>query len=328
MYGGKKAESAENEYIKFKRLPFDHCCIGLRPFNVPYCDVDGNIFELETIIAFLKKYKVNPITGKKMDSVKSLIALHFHRNAQSGDYQCPALFKSFSKNSHIVAVATTGNVYSWDAIEQLNIKAKNWKDLIDNTPFQRSDLITIQNPQQLNKFDIAQFYHIRKKLRLLTEEEELELKDPSKRIRTMNVETQETLAQLEQDEKNREAEAGSSTSSAPSTAVTVVADKFNAAHYSTGAVAASFTSTVLQPISKHEPAIIDEDLVKYDRVKKKGYLRLTTNLGPLNLELHCDLVPKTCDNFIKHCVSGYYKATKFHRSIRNFMVNSKIITFK
>lgn len=288
---------------------------------MPYCDPDGNVFELETIIAFLKKYKVNPVTGKKMDSVKSLIKLHFHKNPQSGEYQCPALFKSFSKNSHIVAVATTGNVYSWDAIDQLNIKAKNWKDLIDNTPFQRSDLITIQNPQELDKFDIARFHHIKKRLRLLTEEEELELKDPSKRIRTMNVETQETLAQLERDEKNREDAMAASSSSSSSTTVSAVADKFNAAHYSTGTVAASFTSTALQPISKLEPAIIDEDLVKYERVKKKGYVRLSTNFGPLNLELHCDLVPKTCDNFIRHCVSGYYKGTKFHRSIRNFMVN-------
>lgn len=52
-----------------------------------------------------------------------------------------------------------------------------------------------------------------------------------------------------------------------------------------------------------------------------GYVRLVMNFGALNLELHCDLVPKTCENFIKHCQNGYYDGTKFHRSIRNFMVN-------
>lgn len=51
-----------------------------------------------------------------------------------------------------------------------------------------------------------------------------------------------------------------------------------------------------------------------------GYVRLVTNLGPLNLELYCDVVPKTCENFLKHCQNGYYDGTKFHRSIRNFMV--------
>lgn len=47
-------------------------------------------------------------------------------------------------------------------------------------------------------------------------------------------------------------------------------DKFNAAHYSTGKVAAAFTSTTMVPELTHEAAIIHEDLVRYDRVKKKG----------------------------------------------------------
>lgn len=95
----------------------------------------------------------------------------------------------------------------------------------------------------------------------------------------------------------------------------------------------------------HQAAVIAEDLVRYERVRKKGmntiitiyififcstetfflffsgYVRLVLNFGALNLELHCDLVPKTCENFIKHCQNGYYDGTKFHRSIRNFMVN-------
>lgn len=37
-------------------------------------------------------------------------------------------------------------------------------------------------------------------------------------------------------------------------------------------------------------AAIDEDVLRYQFVKKKGYVRLHTNLGDLNLELHCDLV--------------------------------------
>ena len=37
-------------------------------------------------------------------------------------------------------------------------------------------------------------------------------------------------------------------------------------------------------------AAIDEDELRYQFVKKKGYVRLHTSLGDLNLELHCDLV--------------------------------------
>ena len=61
-------------------------------------------------------------------------------------------------------------------------------------------------------------------------------------------------------------------------------------------------------------------IVRYERVKKKGYVRLTTNMGPLNFELHCEYAPKTCENFIKLCQKGYYDGTKFHRSIRHFMI--------
>lgn len=100
--------------------------------------------------------------------------------------------------------------------------------------------------------------------------------------------------------------------------------------------------------TSHQAAVIAEDLVRYERVKKKGtlsrlivhlklvikiilihfrlsffsgYVRFLTNFGTLNLELHCDLVSKTCENFTKHCQNGYYDGTKLHRSIRNFMAS-------
>jgi len=37
-------------------------------------------------------------------------------------------------------------------------------------------------------------------------------------------------------------------------------------------------------------AIIDEDILRYERVQKKAYVRLVTTLGNLNLELHADMV--------------------------------------
>ena len=37
-------------------------------------------------------------------------------------------------------------------------------------------------------------------------------------------------------------------------------------------------------------AIRDENLVRYERLKKKTYIRILTNKGPLNLELHSDMV--------------------------------------
>jgi hypothetical protein len=54
--------------------------------------------------------------------------------------------------------------------------------------------------------------------------------------------------------------------------------------------------------------------------KKKGYMRMHTSLGDLNLELHCDIAPRACENFFVLAESGYYTDTVFHRSIRSFMI--------
>ncbi|XP_066997880.1 RING-type E3 ubiquitin-protein ligase PPIL2 [Anabrus simplex] len=302
LYGGKKAGP---EGGNFRRLPFDHCCLSLQPFEHPYCDKDGNIFDLQCIIPFIAKYKSNPVTGEPLDS-KSLIKLHFHKNSE-GIYHCPVLFKPFNKQSHIVAVRTTGNVYSYEAVEQLNIKAKYWKDLLNDEPFERKELITIQDPVNLEKFNLSTFHHIKNNIRV---EDEVS-QDPSANLKTISSETRDILEELNREYKTPERKDDGEKK---------VADKFNAAHYSTGAVAAGFTSTSCAPLTEHEAAIIDEDLVRYERVKKKGYVRLVTNVGFLNLELHCDMVPKVCENFLKLAQKGYYDGTKFHRSIRNFMI--------
>jgi peptidyl-prolyl cis-trans isomerase-like protein 2 len=50
----------------------------------------------------------------------------------------------FNENTHIVAIKTSGNVYAFEAVERLNIKAKFWKDLMTDESFSRKDIITIQ----------------------------------------------------------------------------------------------------------------------------------------------------------------------------------------
>ncbi|XP_076166310.1 RING-type E3 ubiquitin-protein ligase PPIL2 [Ptiloglossa arizonensis] len=310
LYGGRKAGTSESsEDTTFRRLPYDHCCLTLQPFEHPYCDPQGNIFELEALLEYIKRYKHNPVTGKSLDP-KTLIKLNFFKNME-GQYHCPVLFKLFTKHSHIVAIETTGNVFSYEAVEQLNIKTRNWKDLVNDQPFTRKDIITIQDPNYATKFNLSTFHHIKNNIRVEDEETIKERNNPNAKLKTVSMETKEILAELDRDYKQAEIR---------NEICKPKADKFNAAHYSTGDVAAGFTSTVMPTETRHQAAVIAEDLVRYERVKKKGYVRIVTNYGALNLELHCDLVPKTCENFIKHCQNGYYDGTKFHRSIRNFMI--------
>ncbi|KAL4223912.1 RING-type E3 ubiquitin-protein ligase ppil2 [Mactra antiquata] len=304
-FGGYKGKQVKNS--EFRRLPFSSCTLSMQPFENPLCTKDGVIYDLMNIVPFLKKYGINPATGEKL-SAKELIRLNFHKNAD-GKYHCPVTFKVFNENTHIVAVKPTGNVFAYEAVERLNIKANFWRDLITDEPFIRKDLITMQDPTNLEKFNIQKFYYVKNNLKA-GEEDENVLKDGKQRLKTINAETKAVLETLEKEyvapEKKVEQRK--------------VADRFNSAHYSTGAVAASFTSTAMVPETEHHAAIIDEDIIRYSRIKKKGYVRIVTNFGQLNLELHCDMVPKTCENFLKLCKKGYYNDTIFHRLIRNFMI--------
>lgn len=96
----------------------------------------------------------NPVTKEPL-APADLFALHYSKKA-SGEIHDPITFKPFSEHSHIVAIATTGNVYLAESI-------KGGKDLLADvkykkcvvsysfrvqplTVYQREDVITLQNP--------------------------------------------------------------------------------------------------------------------------------------------------------------------------------------
>lgn len=55
-------------------------------------------------------------------------------------------------------------------------------------------------------------------------------------------------------------------------------------------------------------------------MKQKGYARLSTSLGDLNVELLPEHAPRAVWNFVQLAKKGYYRDTLFHRNIRNFMI--------
>jgi peptidyl-prolyl cis-trans isomerase-like protein 2 len=163
IYGGKKAAAAaKGGKSEFKRLPFNCCSLSLQPFEHPLCTREGIIFDLMNIMPYLKKYGHSPVTGEPMDA-RSLIKLTFYKNSED-QFHCPITFKVFNENSTIVTIANTGNVYSYEAIERLNIRTKDFRDLITEKPFKRADIITIQDPNALEKFDISTFHHYKNNL--------------------------------------------------------------------------------------------------------------------------------------------------------------------
>ncbi|PVU85740.1 hypothetical protein BB559_005601 [Furculomyces boomerangus] len=47
---------------------------------------------------------------------------------------------------------------------------------------------------------------------------------------------------------------------------------------------------------------------------------LHTDLGDLKIEVFCEEVPKTAENFLALCASGYYENCLIHRNIKGFIV--------
>jgi peptidyl-prolyl cis-trans isomerase-like protein 2 len=321
LYGGRRPDqrSLDELAARIARLPFNHCCLTLQPVTDPVCNQQGYVFERKNIIKFLSKHKCDPITGNKPFSEKDLISLTIAKNSD-GSFHCPVLFKVFSENSHIVVISVTGNVFSYEAVEELNLKSRNYRDLLTDQSFARKDVIVLQDPMQTDRLNPSQFYHFTHKLKWAADDEEdsSSSSDASNRLKKMDHVTKQTLSELKSTFKPSTSKAVESCSKSADAGVRV--DQFNKALFSTGKAAASLTSTVMDTHTRVEAAAVSDDVYRYSQIKKKGYVTLDTSLGPVNLELYCNWTPKTCDNFLSLCQKGYYTGTSFHRLIKNFMI--------
>lgn len=377
-WGGAKSK----EVVRFKRLPFYCCALTFTPFEYPVGTADGSVFDLMNITPYIRKYGKHPVTGAPLKQ-EDLIPLTFHKNAE-GEYHCPVLNKVFTEFTHIVAVKTTGNVFCYEAIKELNIKTKNWKELLTDEPFTKEDLITIQNPNALDSRVTLDFDHVKHGLKADDEELKKMNSDATYNINA-NGDMKQMLEELGTEkaketalhggggskaQKERAAalatilaarsrikedsKSDSNGQSKPPQAYSIVDAASAAVHgrsaaaakaasgdktaariamhmagerapvnakmvksqYTTGAASRSFTSTSFDPVTKN-----DFEYIKVEKnPKKKGYVQLHTTHGDLNIELHCDITPRTCENFITLCEQGYYNGVAFHRSIRNFMI--------
>ena len=71
-------------------------------------------------------------------------------------------YKVFTPNSKIAVIRTSGNVYLYDCIKDLNIAQKNWTDLMTGQPFTKDDIIILQDPSKPDHRNVTQFYHVKK----------------------------------------------------------------------------------------------------------------------------------------------------------------------
>lgn len=276
------------------------------------------------------KHKTDPVTGEPATS-RDIVTLHMDKDDE-GRWQCPVLTKPFYDHTKIVAILQPGgneaNVYSYEAYRELNLKAKNFEDLISGQKFSsKTDVIILNDPSDEafnQRKDINRFYHIKHSRELekdkgntgtvrhsLTATRVMEQLNKNKAI-------SETAAQ-----KKRVAPA---TSSGDIKRPRILAKDVTGVQYTTDKGAASFTSTAFEVSQINQDRDATEEEIReaqfrvMRKMKKKGYVRLRTTLGDLTLELHCEMVPRTCANFLGLCEQKMYDGTEFHRLIPNFMI--------
>ncbi|PKS10300.1 hypothetical protein jhhlp_002051 [Lomentospora prolificans] len=332
----------------FRRLPFNFCAASLQPFKNPVCTPDGTIFDVEVISDWLEKRGTNPVNGEPLKA-KDLIKLNFARNAEAdsrspgqsdghGDLVDPVSYKPFTDNTHIVAIrhGTYANVFAYETVDKMNIKAKMWRDLLDDKEFTRADIITLQDPQFTHSRDLTKFKYLNDgEDAIMTKAQAEARKGSGVNVDALGRIGDKVLRAKQAVEKARkEREAGKDVNKSTAVTKSVVgaprqaaaskakAVPANAAIYTTGRAAASFTSTGLTPETSGERAILtdEEFMLKPRRVKIKGYARIETNLGEINIELHTDTAPKAVWNFTRLAQKGYYNGVTFHRNIPNFMI--------
>ncbi|OJA16217.1 hypothetical protein AZE42_00102 [Rhizopogon vesiculosus] len=239
----------------------------------------------------LQHNNTHPITKEPL-TPSDLITLHYSRKP-SGEIHDPISFKPFSEHSHIVAIATTGNVFTAESI-------KGGKDLLEDVKFKKEDIITLQNPHGL---------------------------PPSSTINSTA-----TAVVKKQQEKPKPATAKAISDVKAKAAVPWNISPYSSGAPGASLTSTSVDpQTQNSQLLWDEEELMFEDMSnplkgkgkEKDVGKRRAYVRVVTSLGgSLNLELYCDKAPKTCYNFLMLAKAGKYDNCLFHRLVPGFMVQT------
>jgi peptidyl-prolyl cis-trans isomerase-like protein 2 len=341
--GGYKAPVAHEH----SRLPFTHCALTLAPWGASPCAATAAstghayLFDLLALVPYLRRHARHPITGDALAS-KDILRLKFARNGE-GALACAATGKVLGEHTKVAALRTTGNVYSYDALQTLCFAPRNFTDLLDGTPFVRAtDVVLLQDPGDPAWLHAHRTSHIRGARELHggggggagAGAGSGEVANSGGGVIRLSEVARSVLAELPKGEAAAAAAAAAAAGAleGAGAAAAAAAAASGKAHVSgfgvktTHHAAASLTSTAVTLSTRNLAAVetaAERSAARWARIAalgKKGLVRLVTSKGPLSLELHCDLAPRTCENFLLLCRRGYYDGTLFHRSIRGFML--------
>lgn len=326
----RSQEFRRNKGGSIKPLPFECCALTLTPYENPVMRVIiskhiGIIFENSAIVPYLMKQKIDPVTGEAFES-KELYTLHMDKDEEIGQWQCPVLNKPFQKHTKIAAVIqrpeNEAYVYSYEALQELCFKTKNYEDLTTGRKFnKKDDVIILQDPEneELNKVrDINNFIHTSS------------LREENKATASNDVRLSVTASRIlekvkrKRDEDDAKKKLDDKSDSIKKHKVTIA--DLTGVVMTSGQTSGSFTSSSMglsnENVSREatNEEVLQSQFDTLRKMKKKGFVRLTTSLGVIDLEIHCDFVPRTACNFIGLVEDGAYNGSIFHRCIPDFMV--------
>ncbi len=90
------------------------------------------------------------------------------------------------------------------ALQELNIKPKNWRDLLTDEPFSRKDIIHIQDPLNLTGRNLEAFDHIKSNLKVIDDEElARQQQDPMQSLKNLSDDAKRALGKLNTEEAAR-----------------------------------------------------------------------------------------------------------------------------
>jgi peptidyl-prolyl cis-trans isomerase-like 2 len=305
--------------ISVRRLPFHCCALTLAPFENPVCFPNGVVFENTALLPFVMTHKKDPVTGIPRSS-RDVIKLNMEKD-EEGKWQCPILAKPFHDHTKIVAIrhGNEANVYSWQAYQELNLKAKNMEDLVTGEKFTKDDVILLNDPdnEDFNKLrDINNFHHILHARSLGESKNENNVRKSMTAARVMEKlnAIKKSSSSLDYDNEGKEG------------TQKITSDMVSGNKFTSGFTSGSLTSSSIRVSTGNDyreatqEEILQAQFGVMKKLKQKGYVTVCTNMGDIGLELHCDIVPRTCTNFLGLAEAGKYDGTKFHRLIPTFMI--------
>eukprot|EP01059_Diplonema_ambulator_P024486 TRINITY_DN4050_c0_g1_i2.p1 TRINITY_DN4050_c0_g1~~TRINITY_DN4050_c0_g1_i2.p1 ORF type:complete len:440 (+),score=86.22 TRINITY_DN4050_c0_g1_i2:3-1322(+) len=286
----------KGEGPRYVLLPFTYCCLTFLPMDDPVFTLDGRCYEREPLYKYIQKHKKNPATGEPLKK-EDIFDMKIEKG-EDGIPVCPMTLKPLTEHSHVVAIKTSGRVYSATAVEEMNVKAKNWADLVDGTPFRKSDIITIQDPKRMMEDrNTTKFYHVQGDEKKKTEKK----KKPAKEKKPEEEPVEDRLGIFTKP----------------------LTSHPDGVKFASAGLTCSAAVPYAKDVQKKSAHDVEAEIFK--TIKTKGHdclCRIETTEGDLDIKLHSHLVPKTCYNFVKLALQGYYNGVTFHRVIRDFMAQT------